>query len=298
MSGAGPPALPPGLDPRVTPWRPDLADRSLEGRVAAARFADARPMACIADRAPVRAQGQAGAVAVSELLRGEAFHVLDTAGGWAWGWCAHDRYVGHVAADALAPVGPPPTHRVTARSALLFAAASIKAPCLARPPMGALLAAVGETGDFIETAGGFLHRRHVAPIDAHEADPVAVAARLLGAPYQWGGRTGEGVDCSGLVQVALGLCGIAAPRDSDQQREALGMATDPAGPLQRGDLVFFPGHVGFMTGPTHLLHANAHWMAVVEEPLADVVARLEAAGVAQPVTAVKRMAQFAGDLPR
>jgi cell wall-associated NlpC family hydrolase len=101
------------------------------------------------------------------------------------------------------------------------------------------------------------------------------------------------VDCSGLVQVALGMCGVSAPRDSDQQRDALGVAVDPAGPLKRGDLVFFPGHVGFMTSPDHLLHANAHWMAVVEEPLADVVARLAAAGVARPVSAVKRLAAFA-----
>lgn len=288
MSAADVPALPPGLDPRITPWRPDLADDSLAGRVEAARFVRARPMRCALDRAPVLGAGRDGATAVSELLRGETFHLLDETGGWAWGWCAHDRYVGHVRAEALAPPGPAATHRVVVRQALIFADASIKAPCLARPPMGARLAVLGEAGDLLRLEEGFIHRRHVAPIDAHQADPVAVAARLMGAPYLWGGRTGEGVDCSGLVQVALGMCGLIAPRDSDQQRAAMGSPVDPAGPLQRGDLVFFPGHVGLMTGASHLLHANAFWMATVEEPLADVVARLRASGQEQPVLAVRR----------
>lgn len=289
MSAADLPALPPGLDPRVTPWRPDLADESLAGRVEAARFIRARPMRCALDRTPVLGEGREGAVAVSELLRGETFQMLDEAGGWAWGWCGHDGYVGHVRADALAPPGPAATHRVVVRQALIFADASIKAPCLACPPMGARLAALGEAGDLLRLEGGFVHRRHVAPIDAHEADLVAVAARLMGAPYLWGGRTGEGVDCSGLVQVALGLCGIAAPRDSDQQRAALGSPVDPARPLRRGDLVFFPGHVGLMTGSDRLLHANAFWMVTVEEPLADVVGRLRASGHVDPIVAVRRL---------
>ncbi|MFN3287681.1 MAG: C40 family peptidase [Sphingomonadaceae bacterium] len=276
MSAADAPALPPGLDPRVTPWRPDLADASLAGRVEAARFVRARPMRCALDRTPVLGEGREGATAVSELLRGESFQVLDEAGGWAWGWCGHDGYVGHVRADALAPPGPAATHRVVARQALIFADASIKAPCLARPPMGARLAVLGEAGDMLRLEEGFVHRRHVAPLDAHEADPVAVAARLMGAPYLWGGRTGEGADCSGLVQVALGMCGIAAPRDSDQQRAALGSAVDPAGPLRRGDLVFFPGHVGLMFDEYMLLHASRTKEKVTLEPLALVEERSRA----------------------
>jgi cell wall-associated NlpC family hydrolase len=278
------------LDPRVNAYRADLADAALRGRVVAARFVEPVMHACAVERAPMRAAPDASATAVSELLWGEGFAALDAADGWVWGWSVHDHYVGHVSADALGPAAPSPTHRVVAAHALLFAHPSIKAPVLARLPLGAPVAASGTGGDFLAGAGrGFLHRRHLAPWDVPEADPVAVAARLMGAPYLWGGRSAAGVDCSGLVQVALGLCGVAAPRDSDMQRETLGQAVDRAGPLQRGDLVFFPGHVGFMTGPTHLLHANAHWMAVTEEPLADVVARLKAAGVAQPVTAVRRL---------
>ena len=95
-------------------------------------------------------------------------------------------------------------------------------------------------------------------------------------PYLWGGRTPKGVDCSGLVQLALDLAGVAAPRDSDQQRQAFGQ------PLpnhwrdtvwRRGDLIFFPGHVGIMTNNEDMIHASAFDMKVVVEPLYDVVMR-------------------------
>lgn len=241
------------------------------------------------ERTAVRAAADEGAVAVSELLYGEAFHPLAAARGWLHGWCGHDRYLGHVRAADLGAPGDPPTHRVIARTGPIFDAPSIKAAVRVRPPMGALLAVEAADEDFVQTEAGWLHARHVAPLGEVAADAVEVAGRLLGAPYLWGGRSGEGIDCSGLVQVALALCGVAAPRDSDQQREALGSAIDPAGGLKRGDLVFFPGHVGLMVDATHLLHANAFWMTTLVEPLADVVARLAAAAVAEPVVGARRL---------
>jgi cell wall-associated NlpC family hydrolase len=147
-------------------------------------------------------------------------------------------------------------------------------------PLGARIHAL-DAGNFLALdAGGYVHRRHVWPstLPGHSPLPTSAieTARLfLGAPYLWGGRTPAGVDCSGLVQAALALIGIAAPRDSDQQRESLGRAVE--GPAQPGDLLFFPGHVGLLSAPETLLHANAHWMTCCEEPLADVLARLDLA---------------------
>jgi cell wall-associated NlpC family hydrolase len=171
--------------------------------------------------------------------------------------------------------------------ALIFADADIKAPLVGRLSLGALLH--GQTnGDFLRIDSGFIHSRHVRAIDAIESDPVAVAERLIGAPYLWGGRAADGIDCSGLVQRALGLGGIAAPRDSDQQRDGLGRSLGDDEALMRGDLVFFPGHVGLMVDAEHIIHANAFWMAVTVEPLADVVARL-APTHASPISARRRI---------
>ena len=81
-------------------------------------------------------------------------------------------------------------------------------------------------------------------------------------------------------------CGYACPRDSDMQEAALGQTVDnPA----YGDVVFWKGHVGFISGDNLLLHANAHHMAVAEEDFTAACARIEAAG-GGPVTAIKRLA--------
>lgn len=249
-----------------------MADIALADWVFAPHYALGRAHGVSTASTMVHDAPNAGAPALSQLLFGEDFHVLDTAAGWAWGYCDHDHYVGYVRQDSLS-AQITPTHFVSAREALLFERADIKSPALAPLSLGAKLQGELE-GDFLKTASGFVHRRHVAPIGQVLNDIVATAAQLMGAPYLWGGRGAGGVDCSGLVQLALALGGIACPRDSDQQRESVGRELTADEPLKRGDLVFFPGHVGIMADADRLLHANAWWMAVTSEPLQDVVDRL------------------------
>lgn len=280
-------------DPRVTPLRGDLAALALAGTHFAPHYVEPDIRTVAAGGTMVRAEGDAAATAVSQLLAGEEFALLDEAGGWAWGYCRHDRYCGYVPVDALLPrgtVAPAASHVVHRRAAPVFAQPSIKAPVQAILPMGARLAVEGasDCGQFLATTGGYVHARHATPLNGPALDPVECAMQLLGAPYVWGGRSGEGLDCSGLVQLCLALAGLAAPRDSDQQMAALGRPLAESEPLARGDLVFFPGHVGIMADGERLIHANAHWMQVVVEPLADVVARFPA-DVPQPILARKRL---------
>jgi cell wall-associated NlpC family hydrolase len=243
------------------------------------------PLACLAAFKPVRAVPEEAASAVSELLHGESFNVLDVRGEWAWGYCAQDDYVGYVPRDAIG-LPTAPTFR-TVHLAPLFSQAAIKSPILRSLPIGSLVGGVAE-GDFLKLSEGFVHLRHVAPVSHVSEDWVAVARHYLGQPYVWGGRGGQGVDCSGLVQVALSACGIPCPRDSDQQAETVGALLDDAAQLASGDLVFFPGHVGMMVDGANLLHANAHWMSTVIEPLDDVVARLSPLHE-QPILARRRI---------
>jgi cell wall-associated NlpC family hydrolase len=273
----------PGLDPRRWIARPDLVEIALAGQVAAARYVAPLAMQVAVPRTPMRKAGNADSVAVSELLAGEAFDLFETVDGWAYGRSVADAYVGWVHADALVPRADTALVMVTARVAPVFAAADIKAPVISELPFGARVAGAAGTR-FFACQAGFIHNRHLA---AAPTTPVEVARLFTGAPYLWGGRTPLGVDCSGLVQAALTACGTACPRDSDQQRETIGTAVD-FDDRRAGDVVFFPGHVGLLVDADTLLHANAYWMAVVSEPLADVIARL--ADVPEPVTGVRRLA--------
>jgi len=274
------------LDPRVHAIRSDLADVALAGVLFAPHYARPRIRRLTALSAPLRANPKLQAGAVSELLMGEEFAVVDVAGGWAWGYCRHDHYVGYLPAELLGEAAAP-THVVSAPAALVFERADIKSPVVARWAMGVRFSGLMEDG-FVRSDAGFIHARHVTTVDAADGDPVAIALSLVGQPYRWGGRSGDGLDCSGLIQLALAGRGIAAPRDSDQQRNGLGVLLDDNASLRRGDLVFFPGHVGLMVDGERIVHANAYWMAVTVEPLADVVARL-AGDHDQPILARRRL---------
>jgi cell wall-associated NlpC family hydrolase len=274
------------LDRRIHAARGDLADLALAGTLFSAHYARAVPLTCVAPGAPILSAAAPASEAVSELLRGETFHALDVTTDWAWGFCGHDGYVGYIRRDAL-DAEEQPTHRVVAGAAPLFSAPDIKSPIADYWPRGARFCGE-QQGDFITCAEGFVHVRHATPIGARAQDWVAVAESYLGQPYVWGGRGHRGIDCSGLVQVALGAAGIAVPRDTDLQCEGIGAPIDSKAGLKRGDILFFPGHVGIMVDGRTLLHANAHWMAVVSEPLADVVARLADAHI-EPIIARRRI---------
>lgn len=279
----------PSSDPRLTLARAGVADFALEGLVEAERFVASRPQQCIRPVAALRRAPDDGAEQMDQLLFGEAFDVLAVEDGWAFGQARRDGYVGYVRAARL---GEPAaaTHTVAALRTYGFAEPDIKSPIVGLYSMNALVAERGREGRFVEAAGGgWIVEAHLAPIGRYEADPAAVALRFLGAPYQWGGRESAGLDCSGLMQQALYACGRACPRDSDQQ-QALGAAVE-AVDLARGDLVFWRGHVGMMIDAERLIHANAHHMAVVVEPLVEAVARIAAAGAGEPV-AWRRLEAF------
>jgi len=288
------------LDPRLTPARPDLAARHLEGTVEAERFVEGTVLEVVDAQAPLRRAAASDAPLETEALMGERAVVYEISDeGWAWCQLEADRYVGYLPANALASPGPPATHKVAALRTLIFPGPSIKLAPVAAPSLGARLAIVRHEERFAVTAaGGFVPAAHLVPLADHAPDFVAVAERFVGVPYLWGGRTSFGLDCSGLVQVALGASGVAAPRDTDMQERSLGVAA-PANAdhsdLQRGDLVFWKGHVAIVRDPSTFVHANAFHMAVALEPIADAIRRIRATD-GEP-TGVRRILEGANTPP-
>ena len=265
------------LDPRLTPARPDIADSGLRGRVAAARYVDGTPRRVVAPSAPLRRAPGPEAGLDTEALQGDPVTLYAEADGFAFVQLVRDGYVGYLPSACLGPAEPEPTHRVTALRTFLYPAPDLKRPVRAHLSLGARLVVTGAAGAYLETPGGFVFADHCAPAAECEPDYPATAARLIGTPYLWGGRTSLGLDCSGLVQLCLDAAGRPCPRDADMQERDLGQALplDLAG-LRRGDFVFWRGHVGLMLDPGTLIHANGHHMAVAAEPLDAAVARIRA----------------------
>ena len=276
------------LDPRIHPFRPEIAAKYLQGQVEAARFVEGVRHEVVEPIAALRRTPSHEARLDSQALLGERVVVYETTDeGWAWGQLESDGYVGWLSANALGATSRAATHKVAVPRTLGFPGPDNKLTPAVALPMGASVAIVRQDERFAVTANGWhLPAAHLAPIKARRRDFVAVAEEFLRAPYLWGGKTSLGIDCSGLVQVALQAAGIPSPRDSDMQELALGKLSS-LGELRRGDLVFWKGHVAIARDGETLLHANAHHMAVATEPATDAIARIKVAG--SDVTSVKRI---------
>jgi len=268
----------PAPDPRVNAFRPDLADVALSPVVKAERYVEPQMRQCLSGVLPLLAAPAGTARQVSQVRYGEFLDVFEVrADGYAWVQNRTDRYVGylpppHALGEEIAAL----SNRINVLRTFLYPEPDIKSPPVDELTLGSFVSLDGAEKDFVRLAnGGYVYARHVAASDdALTPDYVFTAGRLLHTPYLWGGRTPRGLDCSGLVQLALEMAGIDCPRDSDQQREAFGKPLlrhwrDRA--WQRGELVFFAGHVGIMTGADHIIHASGHHMQVVVEPLAEAV---------------------------
>jgi cell wall-associated NlpC family hydrolase len=289
-------SAPQAFDRRLTPAREDLAALHLKGKVAAPRYVEGVTKRVVAPSAALRRAPRGDEGLQTELLHGEAFTVYDEREGWAWGQSSVDGYVGYVPADALRDAAVfAPTHAVAVPRTLVFPTPDVKLTPLFSLSLDAKVAVVAIAGTFARLSdGGYAVARHLMPKEAVVSDIAGTATQLLGVPYLWGGRTSLGLDCSGLIQLALARAGFAAPRDCDLQEKEIGTALDlrlARKSLKRGDLVFWADHGGIMLDAATLIHANAFHMAVAIEPLAEAEARI--APVAGPLRTVRRLAALA-----
>ena len=240
------------------------------------------------------AKPEPGAALDTEALFGEDVLLEEQrADGFAHITLCTDGYQGWVSRQGLG-ILPEPTHRLITPRSVVTAAPDVKSTCLGTLPLGALLRVEETEGRFAriittiagKTGMGFVAESHLLPLDQKVNDWVAIAETLLHTPYRWGGRDSIGLDCSALVQLGLAAAGISTPRDSGPQEKHIGHDLDGIESLQRGDLVFWRGHVGIMQDARRLLHANAHHGMVASEPLREALPRLtEAAG---PITRLAR----------
>jgi hypothetical protein len=283
------------LDRRFHPIREDLAAAYLTDQIAAPRYVDGEDHQVNKGALSLRRAPRDDAPLDTELLYGERVRVYENVNGWSWLQNETDCYVGYAPSAGLTAVLHKPTHVVCAVATFLYPEPDIKAPPLDRLGMGARVAVAENTGLFSRCAeGGWVFSKHLAPVGENASDHAGIALQFLGVPYLWGGKTSLGLDCSGLVQIALDRCGVAAPRDTDIQARDLGTtighgAIDIRNSiLARGDLVFWPDHVGIFVDENIFVHANATDMAVTVAPLEDVECGVKTA-TGEAITDIRRL---------
>ena len=266
------------LDRRLHAFRPDLAELALKGQVEADRFVSPQPASINRPVVALRPKPDLTIGIDSELLMGEEVRVFERNNGWAWVQAVDDDYVGYLPEDALAPVVAP-THVVAAPRTFVYSGADLRFPTRMALSMGSRLTITGEaetrgTRYLLLADGGALVARHLRPLlEPAAVDYVSVAALFLETPYLWGGKSGFGIDCSGLVQLSMRMAGHKAPRDSDMQARGLGAPIERQD-LKRGDLVFWKGHVAIMEDETRMIHANGNTMSVARETLEAAIERI------------------------
>lgn len=207
-----------------------------------------------------------------QLLWGDKLLVIDRDQGQAFVQAQKDGFCGWIDETGLQP-DYVPTHWVAARASHLYSGPKVQAAEICALPLGAEVQVTGFEGNFAITPQGCIPKMHLRALADRPTDPVTVAESLLGTPYLWGGNSHAGIDCSGLAQVSLLACGIPAPGDSDQQ-QVLGRELPATEPLQRGDLLFWKGHIALVADDDLMIHANGHTMNVAYEGISEGIQRI------------------------
>lgn len=269
-------------DRRLNAYRPDLADERLRGKVEASRFTAGTRMRINASVADLRAQPRPDSGPQTQMIFGDDVQVFEEQDGWSWVQAERDGYTGYVSSAALEKPGGEATHMVIVPRTFVYPGSDLRFAHTKALSLGSRLRIVGTaekrgTQYALLESGEALIARHLAPIGEYASDYVAIAETLLHTPYLWGGTSGFGIDCSGLVQLCMWVAGRKVLRDSDMQQGSLGEIIAPESDysnLARGDLVFWKGHVAICASPDMLIHASGHTMSVTLEPLEAAIQRI------------------------
>ncbi|EJF75455.1 C40 family peptidase [Bartonella alsatica] len=266
-------------DPRLYAFRDDLADKRLETEVTAQCFVQGEKKRVNIPVAGLFKENNKKSEMQTECLFGEELLVFEQGKTMSWVQSLKDGYVGYIDTTVLCTSTVKQTHIVSVPRTFQYFQADLHGPMEYPLSMGSKVSVVDEievrgTMYSILEEGKAIITNHLSPIGRVYEDYVTVAEMFIRTPYLWGGVSGFGIDCSGLLQLSMIMTDQMVLRDTDMQQKTIGNQLTDNDKLQRGDLIFWKGHVAIMVDDENIIHANGFSMDVTIEPLEKTIMRI------------------------
>ena len=216
----------------------------------------------------------------TELLYGDLVDVIKSKNSWCYCKNISDNYKGWIECKHIGQYQKN-SHCIINKNTIVYQKPNINSPYIFHAYLNSKICVKEIKTDWTEIilninnmTNGFIPTKHIKPInETSKKDWLNYAKDFLGTPYLLGGKTIQGIDCSGLVQLALETNNIKFPRNTFDQISFLSQNIYDIASIEKKSLIFWEGHVAIALNKNKVLHSNAFHMKVSIEPLERVINR-------------------------